>query len=167
MMDTGGQERYDAIAPQLLRQADVFMLVYDITNRSTFARLTHWMGVINKIRKESNSLAVMVVGNKTDLDNKREVSCAEGRRFAKEHKMQFFEVSAKTGYNVFKAFQYLLDALVDHEKFIHFQRTLLDTIQNPKEQPRTSNSGCCGSRSENYRVSQDPPIQSEFIYVFM
>lgn len=78
------------------------MLVYDITRRETFNHLTRWL---EEARQNANgSMVIMLVGNKGDLDHKRQVSKEEGEKFAKENGLIFLETSAKTAANVEEAF---------------------------------------------------------------
>jgi Ras-related protein Rab-2A len=77
-------------------------LVYDITRRETFNHLTRWL---EEARQNANgSMVIMLVGNKGDLDHKRQVSKEEGEKFAKENGLIFLETSAKTAANVEEAF---------------------------------------------------------------
>lgn len=78
------------------------MLVYDITRRETFNHLTTWL---EDARQHSNSnMVIMLIGNKSDLDSRREVKKEEGEAFAREHGLVFMETSARTAANVEEAF---------------------------------------------------------------
>lgn len=78
------------------------MLVYDITRKETFNHLTRWL---EEVRQNGNpDIMVMLIGNKADLDSRRQVSTEEGERFAKENGLIFLETSAKTAFNVEQAF---------------------------------------------------------------
>lgn len=76
--------------------------MYDITRRETFNHLTTWL---EDARQHSNSsMVIMLIGNKCDLDSRREVKKEEGEAFAREHGLIFMETSAKTAANVEEAF---------------------------------------------------------------
>ncbi|KAH0501309.1 Ras-related protein Rab-2A [Microtus ochrogaster] len=78
------------------------LLVYDITRRDTFNHLTTWL---EDARQHSNSnMVIMLIGNKSDLESRREVKKEEGEAFAREHGLIFMETSAKTASNVEEAF---------------------------------------------------------------
>ena len=77
------------------RDANIILLVYEVTSKDSFLHLNHWLNDLTAVKKEEVIFAV--VGNKTDLDDKREVSSEEGEKFAKENDYLFAEVSAKTG----------------------------------------------------------------------
>ena len=132
-LDTAGAERFDAIVPMLYRKADAFMLVYDITNRTSFESLTKWLNKI-KLHKENvntSGVKVMVIGNKADLDC-RNVSYEEGMKFAEENGMRFFETSAKTGENINQAIEHLVNELVQRAKFCDAVESLLQSVNQPE-----------------------------------
>lgn len=100
--DTAGQEKFRSITRSYYRGAAGALLVYDITRRDTYDHLTSWL---DDCRKYSNqNLTIMLVGNKSDLEGKREVSTEEGQAFAAKHGLFFLETSAKTALNVENAF---------------------------------------------------------------
>eukprot|EP00808_Paulinella_micropora_P019765 g28901.t1 len=100
--DTAGQESFRSITRSYYREAAVALLVYDVTRRETFTHLKSWL---EETRTNANSqITIFLVGNKTDLNEKRQVSSEEGRTFAKEHKLHYLETSAKSGTNVKAAF---------------------------------------------------------------
>lgn len=96
--DTAGQESFRSITRSYYRGAAGALLVYDITRRDTFNHLTRWL---EEARQNSNSnMAIMLIGNKSDLEHRRAVSYKEGEQFAKENGLIFLETSAKTAANV-------------------------------------------------------------------
>ena len=100
--DTAGQESFKSITRSYYRGAAGALLVYDITRRDTFTHLTRWL---EEVRQNGNpDMTIMLIGNKSDLDTRRQVSLEEGERFAKEHNLVFMETSAKTAYNVEESF---------------------------------------------------------------
>ncbi|WOK98193.1 ras-related protein RABA4d-like [Canna indica] len=107
--DTAGQERYRAITSAYYRGALGAMLVYDITKRSTFDHVARW---IDELRANAdNSIIVMLIGNKSDLTDKRAVSTADVVEFAEEQGLFFSEASACSGENVESAFLILLEEI--------------------------------------------------------
>ncbi|KAM6411773.1 ras-related protein Rab-2A isoform 1-T1 [Pluvialis apricaria] len=96
--DTAGQESFRSITRSYYRGAAGALLVYDITRRDTFNHLTTWL---EDARQHSNSnMVIMLIGNKSDLESRREVKKEEGEAFAREHGLIFMETSAKTASNV-------------------------------------------------------------------
>ena len=100
--DTAGQESFRSITRSYYRGAAGALLVYDITRRETFEHLTTWLE--DARQHSSSNMVIMLIGNKSDLDAKREVKADEGLAFAKEHGLVFMETSAKTAANVEEAF---------------------------------------------------------------
>mmetsp|Transcript_14139 Transcript_14139/g.26588 ORF Transcript_14139/g.26588 Transcript_14139/m.26588 type:complete len:198 (+) Transcript_14139:3422-4015(+) len=103
--DTAGQEKYRALTSNYYRGAVGVMLVYDITNRTTFVNLVNWLA--EAMRYHQNGVTLMLVGNKIDVAQ-REVSFAEGEEFAKKYNLEFIETSALSRMNVEVAFNVLL-----------------------------------------------------------
>jgi Ras-related protein Rab-2A len=100
--DTAGQESFRSITRSYYRGAAGALLVYDITRRETFNHLTRWL---EEARQNANqSMVIMLIGNKSDLDHRRQVSKEEGEKFAKDNGLIFLETSAKTAANVEEAF---------------------------------------------------------------
>ena len=98
LWDTAGQERFRSLIPSYIRDSSVAVVVYDVSSRSSFANTSKW---IEEVRAERGTdVVIALVGNKTDLVDRREVSVEEGDRKAKEENVLFVETSAKAGFNV-------------------------------------------------------------------
>merc|ERR1712134_114066 len=96
--DTAGQESFRSITRSYYRGAAGALLVYDITRRDTFNHLTTWL---KEARQNGNqNMTIMLIGNKNDLEHRRQVTPEEGAKFAQEHGLMFLETSAKTAENV-------------------------------------------------------------------
>jgi len=109
LWDTAGQERFRSLIPSYIRDSTVAVIVYDITNIVSFNQTNKW---IDDVRAErGNDVIIMLVGNKTDLAEKRQVSIDEGEKKAKELNVMFIETSAKAGYNVKQLFRRVAAAL--------------------------------------------------------
>lgn len=107
--DTAGQERFRSMVPSYIRDSTVAVVVYDIANVGSFHKTSKW---IEDVRTERGiDVIIMLVGNKTDLSDKRQVSTEEGERKAKELDVMFIETSAKSGYNVKQLFRRVAAAL--------------------------------------------------------
>ncbi|KAF1779552.1 P-loop containing nucleoside triphosphate hydrolase [Phytophthora cactorum] len=107
--DTAGQERFQSLTAAYYRNAVGAMIVYDITNRSSFEHVTGWLAQVHEHSHES--LVLILVGNKCDLAHlpeSREVSTLEAARFAAKHSMEFLETSALDATNVVDAFKKLI-----------------------------------------------------------
>lgn len=136
LWDTAGQERFRSLIPSYIRDSTVAVVVYDITNVNSFQQTTKW---IDDVRTERGSdVIIMLVGNKTDLADKRQVSIEEGERKAKELNVMFIETSAKAGYNVKQLFRRVAAALPGMESTQ--DRSREDMIDIKLESLRSSQS---------------------------
>ena len=95
LYDTAGQEKFRSLIPMYTRDANIILLVYEVTSKDSFLHLNHWLNDLTTVKKDE--VIFVVVGNKTDLEDKREVSREEGEQFAKDNDYLFAEVSAKNG----------------------------------------------------------------------
>ena len=100
--DTAGQETFRSIGRSYYRGAAAALLVYDVTNRESFNHLSGWVREIHEFG--SPETVIILVGNKIDMEDQRDVSTEEGAKFAKENGFTFIETSAKTAENVEDAF---------------------------------------------------------------
>ncbi|CAF3502085.1 unnamed protein product [Rotaria sp. Silwood1] len=109
LWDTAGQERFRSLIPSYIRDSTVAVVVYDITNSNSFQQTSRW---IEEVRAErGNDVIIMLVGNKTDLADRRQVSTLDGEERAKDLNVMFIETSAKAGYNVKQLFRRVAAAL--------------------------------------------------------
>eukprot|EP00730_Choanoeca_flexa_P013313 TRINITY_DN5184_c0_g1_i2.p1 TRINITY_DN5184_c0_g1~~TRINITY_DN5184_c0_g1_i2.p1 ORF type:complete len:207 (+),score=45.76 TRINITY_DN5184_c0_g1_i2:122-742(+) len=116
LWDTAGQERFRSLIPSYIRDSSVAVVVYDITNRNSFQQTSKW---IDDVRAErGQDVVIMLVGNKTDLTDKRQVSIEEGEAKAKELNVMFIETSAKAGHNVKQLFRRVAAALPGMENSV-------------------------------------------------
>lgn len=103
--DTAGQERFKTITTSYYRNAQGILLVYDITDRSSFFNIRSWMEQIQA--NADVEVNVVLVGNKLDLESKRAVLTTEGMELAREYGIPFWETSAYMNINVDDAFSVL------------------------------------------------------------
>lgn len=130
--DTCGDEKFRSVTRQYYRDIDGVILVYDLTKRETFDSLTDW---INDISDNSpKNATIFIIGNKSDLRNDRKVQTSEGVAFAKEKGLDYLEVSAKTGNNIYLLFEKLSDVLVKKikEKEERESQAILDKKKKKK-----------------------------------
>lgn len=105
VLDTAGQEEYTALRDQWIREGEGFLLVYSISARATFERVERFRSQISRVKdQEPHTVPIMLVGNKCDKVNEREVSQEEGQALAHRLGCKFIESSAKTCVNVERAY---------------------------------------------------------------
>ena len=109
--DTAGQERFRTVVSTYFRGAHGIFLIYDITNRDSFKNLENWLIEIEK--NASENVLKILIGNKNDLEDERDISPDEGKAFANRNGMQFIETSAKMNTNVNEAFETLGKLMIE------------------------------------------------------
>ncbi|QRW00898.1 GTP-binding protein YPT32/YPT11 [Ceratobasidium sp. AG-Ba] len=109
LWDTAGTERYQALTRQYYNQSNGVILVYSVTDLSSFKDCKRWLAQLRERIQEGTP--IMLVGNQIDRENERRVQTVEGRTFAANESILFTEVSAKYGTNVDYAFQALVHVL--------------------------------------------------------
>ena len=107
--DTSGQERFRSITHNFSRNADGIMLVFDLSNRTTYSHIKDWLNEIQSIDK---NIKIILIGNKIDLENERKVDKKVVEDFAQSKNLQYYETSAKTGVNVNEIYKKLAELLL-------------------------------------------------------
>lgn len=129
------------------QQAHGVILVYDISKRESFENLGYWQDLIEK--KCEKSAKILLIGNKIDKENERQVSTTEGREYAEKNGYYFMETSAKTNVNeaVGKAFDMMIQHLGRiHIKIAEKENSKISNISRPTLpiQPiQSEKKGCC------------------------
>jgi small GTP-binding protein len=113
--DTAGQEKYMSINKNLFQRVQGIILMYDITREDTFNNLSKWM---EHIKENANGIPLILIGNKSDLNNERKVNEEDGKAFAKNNKIIFLEASAKIGTNVEESFMKLSELIIENQNYI-------------------------------------------------
>ena len=101
--DTAGEERYRTITASYYRGAHAIAIVFDLTEIETFEHVKRWIEDINKYAKEN--VLKFLIGNKSDLVLKRQISYSDARSFASKMNTTYFEVSAKNDENIKEFFE--------------------------------------------------------------
>ena len=109
--DTAGQERYKSITKTYYKGAKGAFIVYDITNKDTFKNVDKWIQDLREFGEDD--AAILIVGNKSDLEEKREVTTEEVKKKAEIYKMAYCETSALKSKNIDYAFQTLIKLVAE------------------------------------------------------
>ncbi|XP_018618609.2 ras-related protein Rab-26-like isoform X1 [Scleropages formosus] len=100
--DTAGQERFRSVTHAYYRDAHALLLLYDVTNKTSFDNIQAWLTEIHEYTQQD--VVLMLLGNKADATHERVVKREEGEKLAKDFGVPFMETSAKSGLNVELAF---------------------------------------------------------------
>ena len=105
--DTAGQERYKAITSAYYKGAKGAFIVYDISRKNTFDSISRWVSDITATADKK--ITLILIGNKSDLEDQRQVTKEQGEEKAKEFGLAFLETSASSGDNLEKAFSLMIN----------------------------------------------------------
>ena len=145
--DTAGQERYKSITNAYYKGSKGAFVVYDISRKSTFENVDKWIDELKENATED--VHIMLVGNKTDLEDKREVQTEEVAKKAEQYKVAFCETSALKGKNIEKAFDTLVEEITKiavSQRLVEIKRESdSNTVSlNTQEETKTEKeSKCC------------------------
>ena len=137
--DTAGQEAFRSITRSYYKSSTCAFIIYDITNKKSFSNVVSWL---NECREMCfRDILICLVGNKTDLENKRIVSKEEGQKFAEDNGLLFFETSAQDGTNI-------------EEMFTQATSNIVNRVESGKIQLDTHNTGIKIGKYPNKEVEQ-------------
>ena len=142
--DTAGQERFRSIATNYINNCHGIFIVFDLSNKNSFESIGYWLNAINE-KKNLDELKIIILGNKRDLTNIREITEEEIAEFTKINNFKVIETSAKTGEGIKEAFEALVELILENktkEEIYnlycpnHEKRVLLNNnnIKKPKAQ---------------------------------
>ncbi|OBA19785.1 hypothetical protein METBIDRAFT_32856 [Metschnikowia bicuspidata var. bicuspidata NRRL YB-4993] len=141
LWDTAGQERFRSLIPSYIRDSHVAVVCYDITSKKSFTSLEKWISDVRMERGED--VIVVVVGNKSDLNAKRQVSSEEATKFASEAGAKFFiETSTKANHNVKLLFKKIASCLPEFKESAEPEAPA-ETVNISIESAAPLSSSCC------------------------
>ena len=150
LWDTAGQEAYRSITRSYYKSAACVFIVYDISDKKSFNDVEIWLKDCREICFKS--VLIYLIGNKNDLEDKRQVTTEEGKQFAEENNLKFYETSALNGNNIEEIFVNsatdLVTKLENGDFKDNFENTGIKIYQYPNKEVEdivTDNKkgGCC------------------------
>jgi small GTP-binding protein len=146
LWDTAGQERFKALTQNYFRNAEGVLLVYDVTSTESFENLKYWISSIKDNMEQKNMhIPLIIIGNKIDMEDAREISIENAEKFAGENNYKYFETSAKTGVGVDDAIRDLVNQVLkqagpdDQKQSRNTSVQIKDNGGNSNEKKK----GCC------------------------
>ena len=134
--DTAGQEKYKSISFNLIKKADGILLLYDISERSSFDAINQWIENIKNVK--GDNFPVIMIGNKCDLEE-RDITQIEGELFANENGFSFEETSCKEGINIEESVQDLVLNILEKKKKENLKENFTFKLSKKKEKKKK----CC------------------------
>lgn len=144
--DTAGQERFKTITSSYYKGAHGIIVTYDLTDRDTFAKVSEWMSEVDRHAQEN--ISRILVGNKADLEDRREVPYSEAKELADHFNVRFLETSAKDSLNVEEAFTLMTREIkakvaTSNTKRVSHEGTTKITKSSAKKIQGQKSGGCC------------------------
>ena len=142
MWDPAGQERFRNITSNYYRGSNGVIVVYDVTDRSSFEHIGFWFKEVEKSTTEN--MCKLIVANKVDKEN-RAVSKREGKMLASQYGVDYIETSAFSGKNVEKMFQMLTLAMQEMQNTKAPEATAAKSVELPitTQTKQVEKEGCC------------------------
>ena len=112
--DTAGQEKYHSIAPNIIKKANGIIIMYDITNKSSFDSIPEILKIIEE--EKGKYCPMILIGNKIDLENERIIKKEEAEELAEKYGMELIEISNKEGINIEKAGLSIVNKILEKRK---------------------------------------------------
>ena len=145
--DTAGQERFHSISKNIYRNTNGVLFVYDITNRESFSNIKNW---IKDLENVDDKIKGIILGNKSDLEEKRVIQNEELVDIAEKYNMKYLETSAKNNINVNEAFELIVDELLKNkndsfliERFSKKTKNDLSVETSKTFSHKKKKEGCC------------------------
>ena len=137
LWDTAGQERFKSLTPNYFKNAEGVIITYDITSSQSFENLKFWINSIKTNLGEKNIIIpIIIVGNKLDMKDMRDITREEAEKFAKENKYKYFETSAKTGEGVDDAIRDLVIQVLEKSEQFEEERNERKSIKINSDQQK-------------------------------
>jgi len=119
--DTAGQDKFAGLKDGYYLQADCAIIMFDVTNPRSYINLNKWY---NDLIRTCGNIPIVICGNKVD-DPERKIK-PEHVKFHQKNDLKYYEISAKTNYNIEKPFLYLARQITDRPDLIFLERPALD-----------------------------------------
>ena len=140
--DTAGHEKFRTITTSYYKSAQAIIILYDITQKSSFDHIRNWITEIDKFGKQG--VLKVIVGNKLDLENNRKISKEDAENLALKYGVKLWEVSAKDNTNIEEMFVDTIKTLLEkNSKIISESSSMGNNIKLSKNIKNKKNKKCC------------------------
>ena len=140
--DTAGHEKFRTITTSYYNSAQAIIILYDITQKSSFDHIRNWITEIDKFGKQG--VLKVIVGNKLDLENNRKISKEDAENLALKYGLKLWEVSAKDNTNIEEMFVDTIKTLLEkNSKIISESSSMGNNIKLNKNIKNKKNKKCC------------------------
>ena len=116
VLDTAGQEEFRTFLERWIKEADAYLLIYSIVDKNSFLHeIPSFYNEIVRI-KETSNFPLVLIGNKSDMENERTISLEDGQNLAKQYNCPFLETSALNNVNIEETFVKLIREIRESKK---------------------------------------------------
>ena len=136
--DTAGHERFRTITYSYYRGANAIIIVFDLSDKKSFISITEWLKQIEKHANEN--VFKFLVGNKSDLVDKRQITYEEAKQYADEHDLPYIETSAKEGININELFDSSIKTFLSNSKSYRGEKNIKLNSQSTNSSEKNA---CC------------------------
>ena len=136
--DTAGHERFRTITYSYYRGANAIIIVFDLSDKKSFISITEWLKQIEKHANEN--VFKFLVGNKSDLVDKRQITYEEAKQYADEHDLPYIETSAKEGININELFDSSIKTFLANSKSYRGEKNIKLNSQSTNSSEKNA---CC------------------------
>ena len=148
--DTAGQEKFRSLIPMYIREAQIILFIYDISDKDSFDSIPKWIQQVNDVINKE--VVFVLIGNKLDLESNRKVTFEEGKKLAEKSNYVFQEVSAKTGDN----FEKLFDVQIFEAVYNKFKKEFDKREEGGEEQINNeTNENTNGTNTKNIVIDNN------------
>ena len=146
--DTAGQEMYHSMALNCLKNVLGIIYIFDVTNKQSLNSINKWVNDVNETI-DAEKFPSVLVGNKIDLEDEREVTTEEGQNLAEQYGFKYKETSAKTGKNINELFIELAEQIYNKfkDEFPQPQQNIIINVEQHKKKIKKKN--CCGGKHKH------------------
>ena len=148
--DTAGQEKFRSLIPMYIREAQIILFIYDISDKDSFDSIPKWIQQVNDVINKE--VVFVLIGNKIDLESNRKVTFEEGKKLAEKSNYIFQEVSAKTGQN----FENLFEVQIFEAVYNKFKKEFDKREEGGEEQINNeTNENTNGTNTKNIVIDNN------------
>ncbi|KAF4677995.1 hypothetical protein FOL47_006942 [Perkinsus chesapeaki] len=156
LWDTAGQERFRSLIPAYLRDTAACAVVFDLTSKESFMHVRSWVDQVRDERGADAGVTIVLVGNKADLKDSRQVSSEEAQSLADELGIKYFETSAKSGVDIDRIFTEIAKSMPDESEESNNEEA--EAVQVTVENGESNG----GKKSNNGEVN---PASAELLFL--
>ena len=132
---------YHTLTHNYYRKCDGIIIVFDVSNKDSFEKIHYWVKAIHDNTDSSKQIKQVIVGNKIDLENERQVTKEEGEKMASSYSLKYFETSAKKNIGINEFMQSFINEIIQLKEKGNIEE-INENIELKKQEPEEEKKGC-------------------------